>query len=606
MMKLTLSNDLSQQLSHQNTLRSSAPAKLPAQVQGADLETSEKTSSIKSVSFSQRGDGASVISKVDGATVLQGDYLNVTLPDSARNTKLLAMLAQLDEEGLKALVDSELLDDDEFLTMAEKLEPEQLQQFADIAKGLKANQFSDTNIGKQFIYQIEVKQLADKLQKLEQSTLLNVLDKGAKFSSAVTANVQDTESTVYDKQGALDTFVDPNNRDFRNFISAVVKMEKPEALMQTLSEFSEQQGKNLLALYAKDPHQAGDVVNALKDKSEAVKDAFTDQFAKLTRGAYLDQSGHVGQSSKGAESSFAMPFNAADLHLQVPKMIDQTLSLIQGYDFSDDQLLEMHHSLQGSVAQQQNYLDITETGLELLIGESNETKVSLEGEEESLLAIKAIQQSYAANALVKESKYTQQYISEIDRSITIEKSPFEAASDSQKVIETLVALAYQQVKQLTDSGANISSVSIADISSRTDALASKVLTLDADQRDSLVNDLASRLGDQGPLGHRNSELFAASLEDFNNRTAAIINSSDIEMLLTAQDKAQDIPESDFWRAASGVKEQVDTFSKFIILSENQQQKAIVTQVIDALDTQEHDKQDEKKWSFEGFIGDNDS
>jgi hypothetical protein len=603
MMKLTLTSDLSQQFTQNNQLRSTTTAKLPSQVTGGDIQAPVQTSLVKSVTFQKREDGADVVSKVDHATILQGDFLNVTLPDNARNAKLLGMLEQLDEEGLKALIDSELLGDDDFLAMAEKLEPEQLQQFADMAQGLKANQFSDSNIGKQFIYQMEVKQLTDKLQGLDEQVLSKVLEKGAELASLVSkATIQEGEGAVYDKQGALDAFVDPSNRDFRNFVSAVVKIDRPEELLQSLSEFSDQQGKNLLALYAKNPQQADDVVNALKDKSEAVKDVFTDQFAKLVRGFYVDQSSHAGRSSKSAESALALQFNAVDTYIQVPKMIDQTLSVIDSYDFSDDQLLEMHSGLQGSVADQQNYLDITQTGMQLLIGEAvGEAKVSLEGKDDALLAIAAIQQSSGANELVSEAKYSQKYLPDLDRSITVEKPPFEAASDTKKAVEMLVAHAYQQVKQLAGNNASVSSVSIADISAQADDLANKILTLGDDKRDALVDDLANKLGPQGPLSERSSELLASSLKDFNNTVAAISNSENIEGLLAAEEATKNVPESDFWRAAAGVKDQVDAFSQILVAVDSNQQQQLVTQVLDALDAVSENKQERSTIGIENLI-----
>ncbi|MGB1236859.1 MAG: hypothetical protein ACPG4U_01540 [Pseudomonadales bacterium] len=574
--------------SHQNIQPQADSQRLSSEIgrlnadraQRLDAENLPAVNTIIAITTAHSADGAAgTVTRSEGMSFLKGDHLDVTLPDGEHNEPLVHALLKLDEAGQKALIDSGLLDDEDGRQLIAQMEPEQLAQFAEVAKGLKQHTWSPDEKSQLLGFQVQLKRFTDQLIGVDEETQKGLLERGAQYAqSAVTHDATET----YNANGKVLNKVNPASRALTDFVQAVVNVEAPSELLTTLDQFSEQQSRNLLAVYAVDANQGERAVEGLKDSSEEIRDLFLDQFAKLSYSTGYDYLGFWNSSS--FDEGSALQNRYYNPHSVRPSaLIDQTLELMANYDFSDEQLIALHSDSQGSIAEQKMMLDVMEVGLERLLGREEGGKTSLEGHEDVLEVLSAVRNSSAVQELMTDARYDTYYSETLEREVTHPKKQGAAMHASESVIEVMVSQAYLQSQQREPSGEDVSSFSFESLSDSVDALANQLLNLESAEQDSTVAQLRGKLGAQGPLALRDAQLLEHSLADFEHRVNALSQSGDPAKLLEAAEENSAVPADDFWRVADAFGSQVDLFATTYALLEEDEQVKLVRDLLEHLD-----------------------
>jgi hypothetical protein len=534
-----------------NTILKSTQGRASGQVSASKTATENNTNS-------KLGERAVAFLKgEEGVIFLSADKLD----------KMSAVLQRLDEKQQNALIDSSIISNEDFLSLAEKLDDRQVRQFADVAAALKVpaqrNHIPDIQMTG-----FKVRSLVETLNNLDTKILTQVLDR-IELEASKVAMPQSSDS--YDKSAV---FVAPSRsaNDLNNFLHFINKSEDVGASLDDLTHFNELQQSDLLAVMV-GTGLGEKLVEQLANQPDHLK---TDLLAFMAK-TVSNVSAYVLEMGRGAEGKVGTHLDHDDLSSKTAgTMVDQTLSLMENYDFSVEQLDDMASSLNSlSVSEQRAYLNISVSGFELLVGEGKgaENKVSLEGAQPAIEAIDKVRDNYQARDVVYKSR-----MGEGDAGGFFElKNAFQANTDQQDMAELLVADAYfSLVNQDAINPVQKKEESANQYTEHTNKLASNLLQLNADQRDKLSASLSGMIDSKAPLASLDDESLVNVLAPFYQRSASLAKTQNIEELYAikqqiVEDKVS--TEDSFWQASHSAGKSLDEFVQILKIqsSENQQE-----------------------------------
>ncbi|WP_415884376.1 hypothetical protein [Neptuniibacter sp. QD34_54] len=475
-------------------------------------------------------------------TAFEGKHQVVILPESEKTDQMHAVLGKLSQEQGQNLVDLGILEDEEFLALAQQLSDTELKQFANAALALQTppdfNSFAlNYSSGQQ-----NAKDLIQTLSSLDSDTRSQVLAKADELSSKVPLSNDDS---VYDSGGLLNPG-SPTANDIHNFVTAINNIdserlsEDTNRILNTLEGTDELQQSNLLQLFGGDLELSFRLLDSVEGFEPKTQDAVVGYLAELSKTATQPDSPEpIINTSQPGEWHGAVLNHADDTRSVVYGMIETFVSLTEDYTFSDDQLKEMATDLTHlDSTHQRAYLEITSTGLNTLVGDDSQHDLS--SNDAALSTLDTLRSDHNTRMLVAESYMGEKRISD-GRAFYEIKDRDTAIQDQRQTIELLATHAWLN----------------QDEPAQTKQLANILSQVEADQRDNLIKQTNHTGPTTSRLAEHDLELLEDNFEQFLNRTNAIIESKAVKDLVDFESALPEPVKDDFWQAASFVEDQVD-------------------------------------------------
>ncbi|MCJ8339691.1 MAG: hypothetical protein MJK10_14575 [Pseudomonadales bacterium] len=486
----------------------------------------------------------------EGSRSVQGRHNIILLDDSEKSQLILKLLDRLDKPAQTTLIDTDILQSDSFLQLAQQLRDEELQQFVAVTQALQSapqrNKMPSVNISI-----IQLKAFVETLSTLDAQTRTQVLQQGGEHTAKVT--VAETDQS-YNQQGQLPNSSSSSANDVHNFVDAINNSSDAQGMLQGLQNFSVSQQSNLLQLLVAD-RLGSRVMQQLQDKSDAIKDSALQYLAGLSKniegfapeytlavsgddgGALLNYDNHSGRTA------FAM--------------IEHSVELLENYNFSDDQLEEMFAALHGlQVSDQRAYLQITSSGLEQLVGVKTALgdKLEITGNEAVMQTLENVRGNSQARDLVFKSRMGPSQLDQNGRKFYDIKDLSAAEKDQKNTINLLISETFYAIND-----SHLAAESSYD--KNTNRLATNLLELGADARDPLTAQLSALARSEVPLQHLAGKTLQQNLSEFKQRTDSLVATSDIQTLLATQQQLAGQLDTDssehFWQAMAASGDKVD-------------------------------------------------
>ncbi|WP_415884929.1 hypothetical protein ACMXYO_09710 [Neptuniibacter sp. QD37_6] len=501
-------------------------------------------------------------------TAFEGKHQVVILPESDITDQMHAVLDKLSQEQGQNLIDLGVLEDEDFLALAQQLNDTELQQFASAALALQTapdfNSFAlNYSSGKQ-----NVQEFIQTLSSLDSDTRSQVLAKAEELSSKVPLSNDDS---VYDS-GGLITPSSPAANDIHNFITAINNIDTERLsddanrILDNLEGADELQQSNLLQLFGGDLELSFRLLESVEGFESKTQDEVISFLTELSKTATQPDSlslDPIRRPSSPDEWHGAVLNHADDTRSVVYGMIDTFVSLTEDYTFSDDQLKEMATDLKHlDNTHQRAYLEITSTGLNTLVGDDSQHDLSTN--DAALSTLDTLRSDHNTRMLVAESYMGEKRISD-GRAFYEIKDHSTAIQDQRQTIELLTTHAWLN----------------QDEPAQTKQLANNLSQLEAEQRDDLIKQLNHSGATISRLAEHDLTLLEADFEQFLNRTSAIIESKSVKDLGEFESTLPEPVKDDFWQAASFVEDQVDTLVETLIPFTNDT-KAFILESINSL------------------------
>lgn len=276
--------------------------------------------------------------------------------------KMDAILNRLDEDSQKHLIDSGLMTDEKFLAMASELDDKELMQLS------KALQGVDTPSSLAFNYPAGETQrkLVDVLSGADDTTRSRILEQVAEYADTV---VPDENDHTYTMRGHVDRNTTSN--DLHNFVNALADTKNAGQFLDKLAGYDRQQQSQLLSVLSLDYDLGERLLDSLSGKDKEAKDNILQFVSEIANTASpMESKAFEGPDMPGTLFKGALP--GSDNHFEdISKdTIETMVSLLEDYDFSDEQLLHMGTELNSlDRTNQRAYLAITQGGLAELLGD---------------------------------------------------------------------------------------------------------------------------------------------------------------------------------------------------------------------------------------------
>ena len=475
-----------------------------------------------------------------------------------RNERIENVLNRVSKEQRQSLINTEMILDDNFLSLAESLDDRALGQLASSIHKMQTPAtvhmapnygLATARLAKEFV--------AD-LTAMSSDTQLRVLERAAGYAEQVIS--RPAEST-YNASGTLPfAQPSPSANNLYNFVSAVHKTDDPDAMLDSLQPFTETQQDTLLQIYAADNQLGQDVVEGLTDRSEQAADSFLNYLGGLAE-----------KARPGFEYGFNKPVgyeepDRANIDYDnemlwvVKDMLDTTMSFISEYQFSDDQLSAMTDKLSYMEStHQRSYLEITKTGLETLVGDEADT-LELEDNPEIIETLNQLRDNHSTREGIALSRMGDDTGDPTSRYEV--KDDYESKRDQKNMIRLMV----------TDAWLN------KDDISRSTALNTTFSELNAEQRDQLVQDINQLNPAEVPLALQDSEELNQQFSRFLTRTNTLAETDNPAALLQAEAQQPGEQKETFWQVAEFAGDQVDALVGVLLTSS----EAVGTQLLENL------------------------
>ncbi len=504
---------------------------------------------------------------------VQGKHNIILLDDSEKSKLMVKVLDRLDKAAQTSLIDSDILDNDNFLHLAQQLSDEELQQFVAVAQGLQSapqrNKMPNLNISI-----IQLKEFVETLSLLDSQTRTQVLQQAGEHAAKVTSTGGDPS---YNEQGLLPNSSSSSANDIHNFVDAVNNSSNVPEMLQGLQNFSASQQSNLLQLLVSDK-LGNQVMQQLQDKSEPIKDSALQYLAGLSKNVEsFAPEYRLAVSGDDAAALLNHDNHSADTAFG---MIEQSVELMENYNFSDDQLEDMFSALHGlQVSDQRAYLEITSSGLEQLVGlkPALGDKLEIAENDAVMQALEDVRGNSQARDLVFKSRMGLSQLDEEGRKFYDIKDQFTAKKDQGNTIDVLISEAFYSIND-----AQLDAQS--SYKKNTNSLASNMLELDADERDDLTAQLGNMVETKVPLEQLEAEVLQQNFSEFKQRTDSLVATSDIESLLATQQLVAGQLDSqsseNFWKATAAAGDKIDRAVELINQSPDNIKQQLISYLAD--------------------------
>ncbi|WP_370279488.1 hypothetical protein [Pontibacterium sp.] len=519
----------------------------PATPQTADeAQKHSVTPSTDTVTLSS---GSAVSDVTSDYTAFQGKERILLVEHSEKAQRMESVLDRLSDDQQDTLIDSEVIESEAFLALAEQLGDQQLGQLANTLEGLRT-------LPRQggFYAIIQAGQSPDRLlsalSELDGSTRARVLEKTEQLAAHIPP--RDTSDTYSPIALNLQATGSPAASDLHSFVHAVGESENVSEMLDSLDSFSETQQSGLLNVLGKDTALGERLMDQLAERGNAAKDTAINFLGDLA--ASVDH--HFSQAIAKTPSPLGDIYAAADHDNQSADtllgMLESSVSLLENFEFSDEQVVQMNNQLSSiDRSDQRAYLAITETGLDQLVGADSDNPADLEDNAEAVSVIDGLR----SDATVRDAVF----MSRMGEEKRVDgKSFFEVKSDGtgERDQEGLISVL------ATDAWVNRNNDDV-DISVRAMHLSENLQAMGAEARDRQVHDLNRLTQQQVPLAELSDEYLQEDTQDFMSHTNALANTLDVEALQnTALSFGPDLSDA-FWQAAGMAGEEVDQFVELL-------------------------------------------
>ena len=499
----------------------------------------------------------------------QGDGTGLIMTRSETTDRMQAVLGRLDEASGRYLMSSELLQDEVFLTFAEGLSDTDLKNFAHTVKGLRTPPDQQST----FIHLdggiTAIKELFEDLQSMSGGTLSRVLEKTAELSAPIPA--YDANPT-YDGTGGLP----PGSAaatPLHNFVQAIGTMEsvgideQANSLLDTIELYDEELESTLLQIASADSNVAVKIMTQMQDYSGATQDDVFTYLAELSS-SISPYRFYSSEGDDGIQGYFGVDILSNSKEVIVD-MMGTFSSLMENYQLSDAQITDMTTGLtELDNENQRSYLQITESGLDTLLRKNgNEKQLSIPID--ALTIVDNLRNDSSVRMLVSESGFGDKHVANDGQIAYDLKSMSAGKQDKAQVIEVLTTHAWLNRESSSNSH-----------------LANALSSLNAEQRDSLIDDLSS-LNDQ-PLYNLSPDE-TEGYKTLQQRLDVISNTNDLPALLAAKEKLPDESVESFWSATSFLEQESDKFVEMINRSNTEGAQVLVGLIVSLEESIEHEE-----------------
>lgn len=286
-----------------------------------------------------------------------------------KKAQIASLYSKVSDEQFITLVARGMTDDDNFLSITSKSTDEEVVQLVDIVDKLSApanTLFSHIN---------EYYKHGTRSGKEKLTQFINVLaqSKPQLQKELISQAHQHSEKITLDKNPSKDTYINQkkdyfnpksNANDLQNFVSTVIDSESPRMLVEKLSQYTPEQQSNLLNVLGFDQHEGERLLDGLLDKSDEAKDSILSFLGDLT----LKTNPFI-EIKTFTTSKHSMLKGSDNLFDTVHSMVNNAVSLLDNYNFSDEQLTNLGDDLSKLNRKDQiAYLEVAKIGLDNLLG----------------------------------------------------------------------------------------------------------------------------------------------------------------------------------------------------------------------------------------------
>ena len=468
---------------------------------------------------------------------------------SDKASRIESVLSRFSPEQQEALIDSGLILDDDFLSLTEKLNDEELGQLANVVEALqtspKLNNFPPQMISSQFT----AEKFISSLEAMDDKTRSRVLEKASAYASQVP---RQSEEQTYDQSGTISaTQGSASANDLYNFVNAVSKSEDVGLMLDKLEMFDPEQQSDLLQIMGSHIQLGDRLIDQLVERDTASRSATLSFLAGLVESVspYIqDAKTSVSPGGSGSSSTNNNAFVKLDHDnnsgTTVFDMLEETVALLENYTLNDEQLEKMASELNGlDRSGQRAYLAITTTGIEQIFGKEPGNQIDLTDQEEALDVITNLSNNSVVRDLVFQSRMGEERLIDGERFYQL-KEEGDSQRDQTLTISLLVSNAWMNQAQNGESP-------------HSGRLANNLLQLNSDQRDELVSNLNSLVRNEIPLTQLSEEALQEQYQALFNRTSSLTDTNDIDALLQAESDTPASQRENFWEATAIAGAEVD-------------------------------------------------
>ncbi|WP_372836289.1 hypothetical protein [Pontibacterium sp.] len=476
----------------------------------------------------------------------EGDVHVLIVERSERADRMESVLDRLSDAQQNTLIDTDLIQNEDFLALAEELSDEELSQLTNAVEGLRTTpqQSGFTAVlsaGK------NTDNLISTLTDLNAETRSRVLDEVDRHAAKIP--LRDTSETYQPNGQISQTQGASSADDLHNFVQTVSNMEDVGKTLDTLANFSDGQQSGLLHVFGKDTELGGRLAEQLSDRSATTKDTTLNYLGGLAAKADPSLSSMTQKAGSSGEDYYAIPEHDNLSSDTLLGMIESSVGILENYDLSDEQVTQMSTQLNVmDVSDQRAYITITETSLDQLIGADSQHPEDMEANAEVMDTVDALRSDATVRDAVFMSRMGDQRDTGADEDHRFYevKQPGTGERDQETLIKVLA----------TDAWVNRKNEDV-DLSTRAMHLADNLDELGADARDQRVHDLNRLIQQQVPLVELSDDYLQQDTQDFQARTNALAATQDMEALRDAELSVIPEQRETFWQAAGMAGEEVD-------------------------------------------------
>lgn len=448
-----------------------------------------------------------------------------------------------------------LSENENLLTVAQDLSEKELGQLTLIVETMQALPagVAATDVAG------EVDRLAKTLGKLDGVTRARVLDKAEDYSNSFVGGPVLGQSEPPFPYASDEPRRTNSNDPLFALIHAVDQLEDPATFLQQLDSFDTDQQTALLVM-ASEGMGAEKVMDTLLEAS--------DETRSLTFGVLeplIDEyrQGLPPDTPKVVTVTIADEFGTGMVLTQdnydnhgkdtLKGMVSSMADLMGRYEFGEDQLQQMMGEMASlNRSDQRAYLNITEIGLETLLGSSDLGTIDLTEREDELALIDELRNSDQARELVFMSRMGEERIYE-GQLLYEKKEKSDITRDVENTVKVLTMDAWAS-KQLGEEGNNGHTMMLSD----------HLQQLDATDRDNMIAKMARMSRTEKPPGMLPPDEIEKALGEFHTMTNALAAGHFPEDLMVAQEESYGISEQNFWQIAEMAGTRVDRMADIIL------------------------------------------
>ncbi|MEC8327487.1 MAG: hypothetical protein VX100_15580 [Pseudomonadota bacterium] len=297
-------------------------------------------------------------------------------PDQAnlsdeQKQQLTSLYERLSEEDFINLAKTDVLKNEQFLSLSGQLDDEHLNGLVSAIAGLSVpasmlfvhvNEYQPPRTEEE-----KIAQFIDVIANQNEVNRDKIISQAALYSESVNTYKKNSRDDGTYSEINLYFSTDSSANNLQNFVSSVISSDNPGDLVDKLSNFSEQQQSAMLNVLGFDNHLGTRLLDQLHDKDETARQNIVSFLGDITQksGAFLEFSAF---SSRDPDNPLYLRKGHGDnMYTTVQDMVSKTVNLLEDYEFSDEQLSKFGEDLTNHPRQQQiAYLDTFTLGLENL------------------------------------------------------------------------------------------------------------------------------------------------------------------------------------------------------------------------------------------------